>query len=101
MRSFNDSCKIGEEHELPLNHTLANTKFPARALEIEAIRNWARINQIQLRSEYCIEIKETHGQTTAASVLTYDYKTQLEAAEPRYLPQKQVYVLEDACEMEL
>jgi len=80
---FDDKYKVGEAHELPLNHTLARTEFVARALEIQAIQAWAGSEGIQLRSEYCTSVRKKGGKIISAKVLTYDYKPMAAMAEPQ------------------
>jgi len=76
VTQFEDRFKTGEIHGLPLNHALANTDFPARALELEAIQTWARSQGITLRSEACLHTQKENEKVILAQVITYDYKPQ-------------------------
>ena len=92
-KGFNDKYRVGEEFELPTTHELATTHFIARSLEIQAIRDWATTENIQLRSEYCIE-KIREGEETKAKILSYDPKKELQQINPPPLQytEKQVLV---------
>ena len=92
---FDDRFKVGEAYDLPLNHALALQSFPARTLEIAAIRNWAIPHSICLRSEFCLEVRRDGDQVTAARVLSYDYKPQLQQCMPAPKVMPKTMVAED------